>query len=125
MLRVKILGADGSYVTRDEIVSLYASDMDYVPYIRKASVDYDATVNLEVPQGPVILHAKLRVPGYGYGMWIMSDNCGEGYGPDAEGGFYPMMRRRAAFMRLRLCWERRNLIRRPSASPCCGMQKAS
>lgn len=51
MLRVKILGADGSYVTRDEIVSLYASDMDYVPYIRKASVDYDATVNLEVPQG--------------------------------------------------------------------------
>ena len=67
MLRVKILGADGSYVTRDEIVSLYASDMDYVPYIRKASVDYDATVNLEVPQGPVILHAKLRVPGYGYG----------------------------------------------------------
>ena len=87
MLRVKILGADGSYVTRDEIVSLYASDMDYVPYIRKASIDYDATINLEVPQGPVILHAKLRVPGYGYGMWIMSDNCGAGYGPDAEVDF--------------------------------------
>ncbi len=87
MLRVKILGADGSFVTRDEIVSLYASDMDYVPYIRKASIDYDATINLEVPQGPVILHAKLRVPGYGYGMWIMSDNCGEGYGPDAEVDF--------------------------------------
>ena len=87
MLRVKILGADGSYVTRDEIVSLYASDMDYVPYIRKASIDYDATVNLEVPEGPVMLHAKLRVPGYGYGMWIMSDNCGVGYGPNAEVDF--------------------------------------
>jgi len=76
MLRVKILGADGNYVSRDEIVSLYASDLNYVPYIRKAQIDYDATVNLEVPEGPVMLHAKLKVPGYGYGMWIKADNGG-------------------------------------------------
>ena len=87
MLRVKILGADGNYVTRDEIVSLYASDLNYVPYIRKASIDYDATVNLEVPEGPVMLHAKLKVPGYGYGMWIKADNGGQGYGVNAEVDF--------------------------------------
>jgi len=87
MLRIKITGADGKYVTRDEIISLYASDMDYVPYIRKSTVDFDATTNLEVPKGPVILHAKLKIPGFGYGMWIMSDNCGEGYGVNAEVDF--------------------------------------
>ena len=44
-LNVKILGADGSYVTRDEIVSLYASDMNYVPYRRKAQIGFDATAS--------------------------------------------------------------------------------
>lgn len=87
VLKVKILGSDGSYVTRDEIISLYASDMDYVPYLRKAKIDYDATVNLEVPEGPVILHAKLRIPGFGYGMWVTADHCGEGYAPDAAVDF--------------------------------------
>lgn len=83
-LNVKILGADGSYVTRDEIVSLYASNMNYVPYRRKAQIGFDATVHLEVPEGPVILHAKLRIPGFGYGMWVVSDNCGEGYKAEAD-----------------------------------------
>ncbi len=87
MLRVKIIGADGKYASRNEIVSLYASDMDYVPYIRKSAVDSDATINLEVPKGPVILHAKLNVPSFGCGMWITSDNCGEGYGIDDEVDF--------------------------------------
>ena len=86
-LNVKILGADGSYVTRDEIVSLYASDMNYVPYRRKAQIGFDATVHLEVPEGPVILHAKLRIPGFGYGMWVVSDNCGEGYKAEADVDF--------------------------------------
>lgn len=87
MLKVKILGSNGVYVSRDEIISLYASDMDYVPYKRKASIDYDATVNLEVPESPVILHAKLKIPGFGYGIWITADNCGAGYGADAEVDF--------------------------------------
>ena len=87
MLRVKILGSDGSYVSRDEIISLYASDLNYVPYMRKAKIDYDATVNLDVPEGPVMLHAKLRIPGFGYGMWVIADNCGEGYDVNAEVDF--------------------------------------
>lgn len=87
MIRIKIVGADGKYVSRNEIVSLYASDMDYVPYMRKSTIDSDATINLEVPEGPVILHAKLNIPGFCYDMWIMSDNCGEGYGVDDEVNF--------------------------------------
>ena len=87
MLNVKICGADGSYASRDEIISLYASDMNYVPYKRKASIDYDGTVHLEVPQGPVILHAKLRIPGFGWGMWVVADHCGAGYEKDAQVDF--------------------------------------
>ena len=87
MLKVRIHGADGSPATHDELISLYASDMDYVPYLRKASVGSDGVIDLQVPQGPVILHAKLRVPGYGYGMWITADNCGQGYAPDAKVDF--------------------------------------
>jgi len=87
MIKVRITGADGSYVSRDEIISLYASDMNYVPYQRKATIAYDATIQLEVPEAPVILHAKLNVPGYCSGMWITADNCGEGYGRDAEVDF--------------------------------------
>lgn len=87
MIKVKIIGADGKYVSRDEIISMYASDMEYVPYKRKSTVNSDATINLEVPEGPVILHAKLNIPGFGYGMWIMSDNCGNGYGINSEVNF--------------------------------------
>ena len=69
MLKVTLLGADGAYLSRSEIVSLYASDLNYVPYMRRASVQYDGSVELEVPQAPVMLHAKLNIPGYGYGIW--------------------------------------------------------
>lgn len=84
MIKVKLLGADGAHLSRNEIVSLYASDFNYVPYMRKANVQYDGSVELEVPETPVILHAKLNIPGYGYGMWITADNCGEGYAADAQ-----------------------------------------
>ncbi len=87
MINVRIYGPEGSPVTQDELASLYASDKNYVPYRRQASIGSDGAVHLMVPEGPVILHAKLRVPGYGYGMWITSDNCGQGYGPDAEVDF--------------------------------------
>ena len=86
-MRVKIIGADGKYVSPNEVASLYASDMDYVPYLRRSIVDSDATINLDVPKGPVILHAKLNIPGFGYGMWITSDNYGKGYSIDDEVDF--------------------------------------
>lgn len=81
MIKVNFYGPDGNYLSRRETVSLYASDMDYVPYLRKLSIEYDATADLEIPAAPVILHAKLRIPDYGRDMWVIADNCGEGY-PD-------------------------------------------
>ena len=82
MLTIRILNADGKHARRSEIVSLYASDMDYVPYRRVHTIDGDGTIRLQVPKGPVILHAKLQIPGYGSGMWVTSDNCGAGYRGD-------------------------------------------
>ena len=82
MLNVKILNAHGTTVTRDELVTLFATDMQYEPYHRKRTIDADGTIHLEVPEGPVILHAKLVIPGYGF-MWVVADNCGMGYSKDA------------------------------------------
>lgn len=87
MLKVRLIGSDGSYLTRNEIISLYASDLNYVPYLRKSTIAYDATVSLEVPESPVMLHAKLNVRGFCYGMWIVADNCGRGYDADADVDF--------------------------------------
>lgn len=83
MLTIKILNVHGTTVTRDELVTLYATDMSYEPYHRKAVIDADGVIQLEVPEGPVILHAKLMIPGYGF-MWVTADNCGQGYGKDAS-----------------------------------------
>ena len=84
MLTIRIINAAGTHAARAEIVSLYASDMDYVPYLRKNIIDGDGTIHLSVPEYPVILHAKLVIPGYGNGMWVTSDNCGAGYQDNAE-----------------------------------------
>ena len=78
-LTVKLINETGRHAKRRELISLYASDMNYVPYRRKAVIDGDGTVHLSVPEGPVILHAKLDIPGYGTGMWITSDCAGAGY----------------------------------------------
>lgn len=79
MLTIRILKENGSHAKRAELVSLYASDMEYVPYFRKNTIDGDGIIHLEVPEAPVILHAKLDVPGFGSGMWVTSDNAGAGY----------------------------------------------
>ena len=84
MLTIHLKNAAGIHATRAEIVSLYASDMDYVPYLRKNVIDGDGTIHLNVPEFPVILHAKLVIPGYGNGMWVTSDNCGAGYADHSE-----------------------------------------
>jgi len=100
MIQVNFYGADGSCLSRRETISLYASDFDYVPYMRHLSVDTDATANLEVPEAPVILHAKLQIPGYGRDMWATADNCGAGYGCDAHIDFvYEAARSRVALIR--------------------------
>lgn len=82
MLTIKILTVDGKHASRSELISLYASDMNYVPYRRRSTIDGDGVIRLEVPEGPVILHAKLCIPGYGKGMWVTSDCNGEGYRGD-------------------------------------------
>ena len=84
MLTVRIINETGKHATRAELVSLYASDMDYVPYLRDRTVDGDGTIRITVPEGPVILHAKLNIPGYGSGMWVTSDNTGMGYHGNEE-----------------------------------------
>ena len=49
MLTVRILNAQGVHASRNEIISLYASDMEYVPFMRKSTVDSDGTIHLQVP----------------------------------------------------------------------------
>ena len=83
MLEVKVLGIDGNPVCYDEIATLYVSDMLYNPYHRKSSVKPDGSVHIEVGDEPVMLHAKLKIPGYGY-MWILADNLGKGYKSGAK-----------------------------------------
>ena len=83
MLTIRIIKADGRSAPRKEIVSLYASDMDYVPFRRNQTVDGDGTIHLPNPEEPVILHAKLLVPGFGF-LWVTTDNCGQGYIGDQE-----------------------------------------
>ena len=83
MLKVKVTGINGEPVSYDEIVTLYASDLLYNPYHRKAVVKYDGVVEVTVPDEPVMLHAKLKIPGFGY-MWVIADNMGQGYRHGAE-----------------------------------------
>ena len=46
MLTIRILKENGSHAKRAELVSLYASDMDYVPYFRKNTTDLDSACDL-------------------------------------------------------------------------------
>ncbi|MDR1278092.1 MAG: endo-1,4-beta-xylanase [Treponema sp.] len=77
-ITVKILNARGSPVSRDEIASLFAADLSCEPYRRENEVSREGIITLRVPAGPVILQAKLMLPGYGH-VWITADKCGKGY----------------------------------------------
>jgi len=70
-------------MARDELHTLYASDMDYVPFRRKNTITREGDISMVVPDEPVILHAKLIIPGYGF-MWVYADNCGKGYRSGAD-----------------------------------------
>ncbi|MDR1176555.1 MAG: endo-1,4-beta-xylanase [Treponema sp.] len=77
-INVKILNTKAESVSRDELASFFVSDMNFVPYRRRAELSRDGEITITFPQGPVILQAKLIVPGYGH-VWITADKCGKGY----------------------------------------------
>ena len=85
MINVKILNGAGGSMARDELHTLYASDMVHVPFRRKNIVQRSGEIQVYAPAERVILHAKLIIPGFGH-MWVQADNCGEGYkdGSDIE-----------------------------------------
>jgi hypothetical protein len=83
MIKVRILDDKGDSMLRDELHTLYASDMEHVPYRRKNEVQRDGEIYVNITQAPVILHAKLIIPNYGH-MWVQANNCGQGYKDGAE-----------------------------------------
>lgn len=83
MIKVRMLSPDGSSMLRDELHTLYATDMNYVPFRRKNEVNNDGDISVYAPEYPVILNAKIVIPGFGY-MWVQADNCGQGYKDGAD-----------------------------------------
>lgn len=83
MINVRMLNANGESLLRDELHTLYASSMNFIPFRRKNSVSRDGNIEVHVPEYPVILHAKIVVPNYGF-MWVQADNCGRGYRDGAD-----------------------------------------
>jgi hypothetical protein len=78
-----MLDAQGNSMLRDELHTLYATDMKQVPFRRKNEVQRSGEIYVNVPETPVTLHAKIIIPGYGY-MWVQADNCGRGYDEGAD-----------------------------------------
>lgn len=83
MIKVKMLNAAGGSLLRDELHTLYATDMKHVPFRRKIEINNDGEILVHVPEYPAILHAKIIIPGYGF-MWVQADNCGRGYDDGME-----------------------------------------
>jgi GH35 family endo-1,4-beta-xylanase len=78
-----MLDAHGEAMLRDELHTLYASDMKHIPFRRKNEVKRDGEILMHLPESPVILNAKIIIPGYGY-MWVKADNCGKGYSDNMD-----------------------------------------
>jgi GH35 family endo-1,4-beta-xylanase len=57
--------------------------MKHVPFRRKNAVKRDGEILVYVSEYPVMLHAKIVIPGYGF-MWVQADNRGRGYNDGAE-----------------------------------------
>ncbi|MHC5034173.1 MAG: endo-1,4-beta-xylanase [Planctomycetota bacterium] len=79
-LKVRLLGADGEPMPESALKSLYASDLHFEPERRRSEIGSDGTVEIEAPDGPTALHAKVDVPGFGL-HWVTADNEGQGFGP--------------------------------------------
>ena len=78
MIKVRMNDLAGNSRLRDEIATLYASDLQHRPFKRKTQVKHDGLIELYVPDEAVILHAKVHLPDYGF-MWVSADNGGVGY----------------------------------------------
>ena len=78
MITVKMLMANGESMLRDELHTLYASTLDFIPYRRKNEVFRSGEIHVHAPAYPVMLHAKIIIPQFGY-MWVQADNYGKGY----------------------------------------------
>lgn len=83
MIKVRMLSATGESMLRDELHTLYASDMNFVPFRRKNEVGRNGEIQVNAPEYPVMLHAKVVIPSYGF-MWVQADNCGRGYSDGTE-----------------------------------------
>lgn len=80
-LRVRLEGANGLALSEKQLLSVYASDLEFEPEERRLRLLPDGTVELQVNRQPLMLHAKLDLPFYG-NIWVTADNRGEGYGGD-------------------------------------------
>ncbi len=78
-LKVRLLGADGEAMGEEALKSLYASDLHFEPIRRQSEIGPDGTVEIQIPDGPTALHARICAPGFGT-LWMTADNGGEGYG---------------------------------------------
>ena len=57
MFKVKMFDAQGNSMLRDELHTLYASDMNFVPFRRKNVVNRQGEIDMQIPEFPVMLHA--------------------------------------------------------------------
>jgi len=78
LIYVSIKDTNGSVMPEYCLETLYASDLNFEPYIRNSRIMPDGTVELHVKDKPYMLHARLNIPLYG-NIWVMAHNCGEGY----------------------------------------------
>lgn len=79
--RVRLEGTNGLALSEKQLLSVYASDLEFEPEERRLRLLPDGTVELQVNQDPFMLHAKLDLPFYG-NIWVTADNRGEGYRSD-------------------------------------------
>lgn len=77
-LKVKLLGPDGKPMPEWRLQTLYSADLHFEPIRKQSNVLDDGTVEIEIPNGPTALHARIDVPGFG-DAWVIADNKGEGY----------------------------------------------
>lgn len=80
-IHVRLEGANGQALSERQLLSVYASDLEFEPDERRLRILSDGTVELTVSRRPYMLHAKLDLPLYG-NIWVTADNLGEGYRDD-------------------------------------------
>jgi GH35 family endo-1,4-beta-xylanase len=82
-ITLRITDPRGAPASRDELATLFAADLNWEPYPRQNEISRAGLITLKVPEGPVLLQAKLVLPGYGH-IWIVADKGGVGYRDGAE-----------------------------------------